>query len=186
MRNLHSRLLAILLPGMLLAGTAQAHRGHDNLSVVEIDAAGKVRVTHYLAAHDVEPALTRIAPDAQPSLDDPDAVAALTRYVGTRFGLATAAGVVPLALETTDLAGDDVRLVYVGTLHQPAAALDVSDVLFVDVYPAIENQVNVRRGGVTRTLLFGEGDADTQRVEAEAPRSPATAGHGRAPGRRKD
>lgn len=79
------RRLALPLALMLAAPTA-AHRGHASLAVVEIDAkSGAVTVTHRLTAHDVEPALVDIAPDAQPSLDDPDALAALIAHVGRTF-----------------------------------------------------------------------------------------------------
>ena len=72
-------LLVAALVGAL-ASPALAHRGHAGLTVVEIDpASGAVSVVHRFAAHDVEPALVSIAPEAQPSLDDPRAVADLEK-----------------------------------------------------------------------------------------------------------
>jgi len=72
------RRAVVLLAAVSLALTplpAAAHRGHGALSVVEIDVkSGEVRVSHRVATHDAEPALALIAPDAQTSLDDPDAV----------------------------------------------------------------------------------------------------------------
>ncbi len=57
---------------------AVAHRGHGAMSVVDIDVrSGEVRVSHRVATHDAEPALALIAPDAQTSLDDPEAVEAV-------------------------------------------------------------------------------------------------------------
>jgi len=73
---------------------AAAHRGHGVLSVVEIDAkTGGIRVSHRIPTHDVEPALAQIAPDAQTSLDDPEAV--LETDAATLRGLVF--GDVPLA-----------------------------------------------------------------------------------------
>lgn len=139
---------------------ALAHRGHSSLSVVEIAADGSVKVSHRMAAHDVEPALRDIAPDAQPNLDDPEALAALVRHVERAFTLATADGRrVVLRHIGSELSGDDVRLSFEGTISQLGADLLVDSDLLESYYPGQENQVNVRRGGVTRTLVFRRGDA---------------------------
>jgi hypothetical protein len=142
----------------LLAAPAPAHRGRSTLSVVVIDAAtGQVTVTHRMAAHDVEPALVDIAPRAQPSLDDPDALAALIRYAGRAFMLSDASGRVALTHKATDLAGDDVRLTYVGRVKLPATAVTVDSNLFQESHADQENQVNVRRAKRTLTALFRPG-----------------------------
>src|SRR5262249_53460995 len=79
----------IAAAGLVLAPLpAVAPRGHAALSVVEIDAkTGAGTVSHRLPAHDAEPALAVIAPDAQASLDDPEAVEALKSYVAKRFSV---------------------------------------------------------------------------------------------------
>lgn len=143
---------------------ASAHRGHATLSVVEIDAAsGSVRVEHRLEGHDVEPALWLIAPKAQASLDDADALAALVAYLGRRFTLADAAGRrIALTPTTSDLASDSVRFVFSGKLALPAKDLLVDSAIFRDVYPDQENQVNVRRAKVTLTALFTPSGAEPQ------------------------
>lgn len=142
----------------LLAAQAEAHRGRSTLSVVEIDAAtGNVTVTHRMAAHDVEPALVDIAPRAQPSLDDPDALAALVAHAARAFVLADANGRVALTHKETDLAGDDVRLVYVGRLAAPAKIVTVDSNLLEESHPDQENQVNVRRAKRTLTAVFRPG-----------------------------
>jgi hypothetical protein len=134
---------------------ASAHRGHASLSVVEIDAkSGAVRVTHRFAAHDVEPVLVDIAPDAQPSLDDPEAVAALVAYVGQRFTIAGA----PLTFQSQQLRGDDVMLVYTGRMKPSATSISVRGALFGETHASHQTQVNVRRAGVTRTLYFEPSD----------------------------
>ncbi len=84
---------------------AAAHRGHGALSVVEIDAkTGAVTVSHRVPTHDAEPALTLIAPDAQASLDDPEAVEALKLYMDKRFLVAVNDVPVPLTLKDMTLA----------------------------------------------------------------------------------
>ena len=149
------RALAAVL--LLLATPAAAHRGQATLSVVEIDArSGTVVVTHRMAAHDVEPALVRIAPDAQPSLDDPAAVAALAAYVGRNFRISG----VPLAFAAQSLAGDTVVLRFTGRLRGRPKALRISGGLFGETHPGHTTQVNVRRGGVTRSLNFGAYDPE--------------------------
>jgi hypothetical protein len=160
------RLAALAAAAMLvLPGAAIAHRGHASLTVVEIDAAtGAVTVTHRMAAHDVEPALSVIAPDAQQSLDDAAAVAALVAYAGGAFQVWDADGqrVVPRH-QGTKLAGDSVELVYVAQLPAPARAVSVDSNLFEDAHDDQENQVNVRRGKVTKTAVFRLGDG-AQRI----------------------
>ena len=157
------RYRALLTAALLLAaaaGPALAHRGRSSLSVVEIDAAsGAVTVTHRMAAHDVEPALLDIAPDAQPSVDDPDALAALEAYVGQAFVLVEDGRRAALTHVRTELAGDDVRLVYAARLRPPARTVTVDSNLFEETHPDQENQVNVRRAKVTRTAVFRPGQA---------------------------
>lgn len=151
------RRLVVALAAVLISGPAVAHRGHDALTVVEIDAAtGAVTVTHRAAAHDVEPALQVIAPDAQQSLDDPDAVKVLEAYGGRRFRLWDARGQsVALAHVRTELAGDSVTLVYAGRMDPTATAVvTVDSNLFEEAHAGQENLVNVRRKGVTKSAGF--------------------------------
>lgn len=144
---------------------AAAHRGSSTLSVVLIDAGtGAVTITHHMAAHDVEPVLSRIAPDAQPSVDDQEAMAALVRYAGRAFVVADDRGRVQLMHSETRLAGDDVRLVYTARLDPPGRSVTVDSNLFEESRPNQENQVNVRRAGITRTVLFRPG-SEPQRVD---------------------
>lgn len=155
--------LAALL--LVTAAPAAGHRGQSSLAVVEIDAkSGALSVTHIMQAHDVEPALVDIAPAAQPSLDDPDALAALVAYVGQRFRI----GGVALAPAGHRLAGDRVELRYVGRLKGKPAQLLISGGLFGETWPEHATQVNVRRAGITRSLIFRPGDAE-QAVRITAP-----------------
>ena len=150
------RALAALLLA-LGAAPACAHRGHASLAVVEIDAkSGAVAVTHRLLAHDVEPALIDIAPAAQPSLDDPDAVQALVAYVGQRFAIR---GVV-LVPAGQKLAGDTIELRFIGRLKGKPAQLLISGALFGETWDDHLTQVNVRRAGVTRSINFGPGETE--------------------------
>lgn len=146
--------LALLAPAI-----ASAHRGHSSLSIVEIDArTGEFTVTHRMAAHDVEPVLVNIAPDAQPSLDDPEALAALRAYAGRAFRVWPGDGA-PAALTFVgeELQGDDVRLRYSGRLPTPVTTLRVDSDIGEETHDDQENQVNVRMGGVTRTVVFRRG-----------------------------
>lgn len=162
-----NRRAVVLLAAVSLALTplpAAAHRGHGALSVVEIDVkSGEVRVSHRVATHDAEPALALIAPDAQTSLDDPDAVEALKLYMGKRFVMAVADEPVTLALKNMTLGADEVRLEYVGNIpaSQTRASVAVIAAMFADIYGDQVNQVNIRRAGVTRTLVFTGAEAAT-------------------------
>lgn len=158
----------VALSLLVACGLGFAHRGNDMLSVIEIDAAsGLLRVTHHFAAHDLEPALPRIAPEVEASLDDPEAQAALIRYVDSRFALSDgAAGTAVLRLEAIKLSGDDVRLVYRGALPPPAKTLQIDSQLLSGLYPDETHQVNVRRDGITRTVLLRSG-SEAQRVQFE-------------------
>lgn len=151
--------------GLVLAPLpAAAHRGHGVLSVVEIDArTGAVRVSHRIAAHDAEPALALIAPDAQASLDDPDAIEALKAYMRDTFWLGINGAAIDLTLKDLTLGATEVRFEYVGqTLPADVdAAIELQAAMFADVYGDEVNQVNIRRFGVTRTLVFSGADAAT-------------------------
>ena len=151
-----------LLTAALIAGLATpalAHRGHAGLTVVEIDAvSGAVSVTHRFAAHDVEPALVSIAPEAQPSLDDPRAVADLEAHLGQRFRLSLDGTAVPVTHTDTRLAGDHIRVDFGGrTNDREITRVTVDLDFFPGVHDDQEQQVNVRLNGVTRTIVFRPG-----------------------------
>ena len=148
---------------LLAAMPASAHRGHDALSVVTLDGKGGVVVSHRFEAHDVEPALAKIAPDAQPSLDDPEAVAALVAYVGRRFTLASEHGSIALAPGEIDISGAEVRIAFAGRARGRIRRLSIASRVLTDIYPGQVNQVNVRVGKVVRTLTFRNGS--TQAIE---------------------
>lgn len=155
-------LATVVCCGLLVAAPALAHRGHAGLTVVEIDAAtGAVRVTHRFYAHDVEPALVSIAPEAQPSLDDPRAVADLEAHLGARFRLEIDGHGIDLTHDETILAGDTVRIGFAGTgVAEPSVRSVTVDLdFFPGIFDDMEQQVNVRTGGVTRTILFRPGSA---------------------------
>lgn len=153
-----------LLAAFLIVGLATpvlAHRGHAGLTVVEIDpASGTVSVVHRFSAHDVEPALVSIAPDAQPSLDDPRAVAELETHLRQRFRLDIDGAAIPVTHAATDLAGDNIRVEFAGeTDDRSIAAVTVDLDFFPGVHDDQEQQVNVRINGVTRTVVFRPGSA---------------------------
>ena len=136
---------------------AAAHRGHGALSVVEIDGkTGAVTVSHRIPAHDAEPALAVIAPDAQASLDDPDAVTALKAYMAKQFCVAVDGEIVQLTLKDLTLGADEVRFEYAGKVApaKVTAKVGIKAAMFSDIYGDEVNQVNIRRLGVTRTLIF--------------------------------
>ncbi len=151
-------LLVAALAGAL-ATPALAHRGHAGLTVVEIDpASGAVSVVHRFAAHDVEPALVSIAPEAQPSLDDPRAVADLEAHLRQRFRLDIDGAAIPVTHAATDLAGDNVRIAFTGeTTDRSIAVVTIDLDFFPGVHDDQEQQVNVRINGVTRTVVFRPG-----------------------------
>lgn len=153
----------IAAAGLVLAPLpAAAHRGHGALSVVEIDArSGGVKVSHRIPAHDAEPALAIIAPDAQASLDDPEAIAALKTYMLRTFRVAVNGQAVALTLKDMTLGADEVRFEYAGKIapEDAGAEVMVKAAMFADIYGDEVNQVNVRRLGVTRTLVFAGGEA---------------------------
>lgn len=167
--------------GLLLALSAQAsaHRGQDALTVVEIDdVRGEVVATHHFAAHDIEPLLPRLAADAEASLDDTAAQEALTAHLARHFTLSTDAGEIVLTLDALRLRGDDVRVAYRGRFPKAAASLDLHSTLGADLTAGSSHQVNVRRNGVTRTLVF-EGADDTGTVTFEPRTGKATGAAGR-------
>lgn len=164
----------LAVAGLALAPLpAAAHRGHGALSVVEIDGkTGAVTVSHRIPAHDAEPALAVIAPDAQASLDDPEAIEALKAYMATRFAVAVSGAPVALTLKNMTLGADEVRLEYVGKISPAniSAEIVVRAAMFADIYGNQVNQVNIRRLGVTRSLIFSGSEAGSpQMLDAVAP-----------------
>lgn len=160
---------ALAAAALLSPVPAAAHRGHSALSVVELDArTGAITVSHRFQTHDAEPALAVIAPDAQTSLDDPDAVKALTAYMGAYFTVTVKGADVDLVLKDMTLGADEVRMVYTGRISAPdvLGEIDIKAVMFADIYPDQVNQVNIRRGGPTRTLVFEGQDAQVQSLIA--------------------
>lgn len=153
------RALATTALAAALATPALAHRGHSGLTVIEIDAtSGAVGVTHRFAAHDVEPALPSLAPEAQPSLDDPRAVMGLEAHLGGRFRMAVDGAAVAVSHAGTVLAGDNVRVNFAGeTADREIVAVTVDLDFFPGVHDDQEQQVNVRVDGVTRTVVFRPG-----------------------------
>lgn len=160
------RRLRTLAFGLLLALSAplSAHRGQDALTVVEIDdARGEVVATHHFAAHDIESLLPRLAEGVEASLDDPLAQDALTAHLARHFTLSTGEGDIVLSLDALRLHGDDVRVVYRGRFPRAATGIDVHSTLGADLTAGSSHQINVRRRGVTRTLVF-EGADDSGSV----------------------
>ncbi|TPW01564.1 MAG: hypothetical protein FD125_2509 [bacterium] len=153
------RALLVAALATALASPALAHRGHAGLTVVEIDpASGAVSVVHRFSAHDVEPALVSIAPEAQPSLDDPRAVADLETHLRQRFRLDIDGAAIPVTHAATDLAGDNIRVAFTGqTTDRDITAVTIDLDFFPGVHDDQEQQVNVRINGVTRTVVFRPG-----------------------------
>ena len=155
-----SGLMAVVLL-LLASAPASAHKGHGGLTVIEINpASGMISVSHRFAIHDIEPALPTIAPQAQPSLDDPLAVEALESHLVERFRLDVDGVAVSVAHAATELAGDNAQIDYTGQM--PAGGVIQSVRVDMDYFPGVhddqEQQVNVRTGGVTRTVVFRPGN----------------------------
>jgi hypothetical protein len=150
---------------------AAAHRGHDAMSVVRITADNRVTVSHRFEVMDIEPALIQISPNAQPSLDDPDAVKALGAYLGTHFTLATEAGPVRLVAGAIDLGAAEAQFTFTGRLPPAARRLIIQGNVLGGIYPRQLNQVNVTAGDVTRTFSMTSGDSLTMALPRIAPPS---------------
>ncbi|MFN3424408.1 MAG: DUF6702 family protein [Novosphingobium meiothermophilum] len=152
--------MAVAAFGLLAAAVppAGAHRGHDAMSVVTVEP-GRIAVSHRFEAHDLEPALAAIAPAAQTSLDDPDAIEALKGYLQARFTVRVGAKPVPLAFRSIDVGVRQVRVDYEGTLRGTPKTLSLQSTILRDVYAKQVNQVVVRRGQTVRTLRFAGSEA---------------------------
>jgi hypothetical protein len=168
MRGL-TRPLAVAALLALSTLPASAHRGHDAMSVVRITADHRVTVSHRFDVSDIEPALGDIAPNAQPSLDDPDAVRALGAYLGTHFTLATEAGPVRLVPGAVDLSAAEAQFTFTGRLPRTARRLTIHGNVLGGVYPRQVNQVNVTSGDITRTFAMTPGDSRTVTLPKLAP-----------------
>ncbi|WAC24047.1 DUF6702 family protein [Blastomonas sp. SL216] len=153
--------LAAAATGLALAPQAGAHRGHDAMSVVTLDPDGKVTVSHRFEAHDLEPALAEIAPNAQTSLDDPDAIAELKTYLLAHFHLRADGSEVPLSVASVEIGVRDVRVDYAGSVKGRPKAVAVQSTILRDIYPRQVNQVVVKRGSYVQTLRFSGDEVKT-------------------------
>ena len=148
-----------LVGAVTLAPQAGAHRGHDAMSVVTLGDDGVVTVSHRFEAHDLEPALAEIAPNAQTSLDDPEAIEELKTYLLAHFSVSADGAMVPLSVSSVEIGVRDVRVDYTGTLPGKPKALELRSTILRDIYPRQVNQVIVRRGQNVQTLRFAGGEA---------------------------
>lgn len=151
-------LLPLALAVVASAAPAGAHRGHDFISVVTLQPDGVVTVSHRFEAADIEPALARIAPDAQPTLDDPEAIRGLQAYLGRRFQLSGTQGRIALTPAKVDIDAQEVRVAFTGRAPRGLTAVTVRSTVLDDVYPHQVNQVNVRRGKIVRTIAINGGE----------------------------
>ncbi len=153
--------LAAAATSLALAPQAGAHRGHDAMSVVTLGPDGKVTVSHRFEAHDLEPALAEIAPNAQTSLDDPDAIAELKTYLLAHFHLRADGSEVPLSVASVEIGVRDVRVDYAGSVKGRPKAVAVQSTILRDIYPRQVNQVVVKRGSYVQTLRFSGDEVKT-------------------------
>lgn len=153
--------IAVAAAGLVLAPQAGAHRGHDAMSVVTLEPDGQVTVSHRFEAHDLEPALAEIAPDAQTSLDDPDAIAELKTYLLAHFKLRADGAEVPLTVSAVDIGVRDVRVDYAGSVKGRPKAVAIQTTILRDIYPRQINQVVVKRGSYVQTLRFSGDEVKT-------------------------
>lgn len=153
--------LAAAATSLALAPQAGAHRGHDAMSVVTLDPDGKVTVSHRFEAHDLEPALAEIAPNAQTSLDDPEAIAELKTYLLAHFHLRADGSEVPLSVASVEIGVRDVRVDYAGSVKGRPKAVAVQSTILRDIYPRQVNQVVVKRGSYVQTLRFSGDEVKT-------------------------
>lgn len=150
-----ARALALLSVGLVVAAPpVQAHRGHDAMTVVTLGDNGAMTVSHRFEAHDLEPALVQIAPDAQPSLDDPQAIDALKTYLLAHFSISADGAPIALSLLAVDIGVRDVRVDYSGKIKGKPKALEMRSTVLRDIYPRQVNQVLVRQGQDAQTLRF--------------------------------
>jgi hypothetical protein len=145
----------------LAAAPVAAHRGHDAMTVVTLGGEGQITVSHRFEAHDLEPALAEIAPQAQTSLDDPEAIEQLKLYLLAHFKVSADGAPVSLAVSDVQIGVRDVRVDYTGTLKGNPKALELRSTVLRDVYPRQVNQVSVRRGQDVQTLRFAGDEGKT-------------------------
>ncbi|QHL90421.1 hypothetical protein GVO57_05680 [Sphingomonas changnyeongensis] len=147
--------------GVFGPAPAVAHRGHDAITVVTLAADGSVTVSHRFEAHDLEPALPRIAADVQASLDDPQAIAALQAYLGQRFTIAVNGRPVALAHRSTQIDAAQVWVDYAGKGPRRARSVTIRANVMPTLYPRAAHQVQVTAPGVVHTITLAGGGVET-------------------------
>ena len=145
----------------MFAGSIAAHRGHQGVCLVVIDEKTRdVRIAHVFSAHDLEPELVTIAPQAQPSVDDPDALKALIDHMATRFSVNRQSSK-PLGHE---FEADQLRFTYGLKLKSVRGPIKIAYDLFPYSTRHVTTRITIRfvpiKGPpVVKSLTFQPGDS---------------------------
>lgn len=143
---------------MAIAFTSAAHREPGSLTTIAWnETAGKTEIIHRLHAHDAELGIGTVLNMPDLSVLDLEGRANIALYVEERFHIGS--GNVELALDLigAELAGDHI-LIYQEHTGRLPAKIRIRDDILRDAYPAQINQVNIKDGNTTHSLVFAGDD----------------------------
>lgn len=148
--------IAVMLLGIALSSAA--HREPGSLTSIEWnETAGKTEIIHRLHSHDAELGIGAILGIPDLSVLDLEGRANIALYVEERFHIADKGGDLVLDLIGAELAGDHI-LIYQEFAGRLPTAIKVRDDILRDAYPAQVNQVNIKDGQATHSLIFANKD----------------------------
>lgn len=143
---------------LAIALTASAHREPGSLTSIEWnEASGMTEIIHRLHSHDAELGIGAILDRPDLSALDLAGRAYIALYVEERFHMASEDGELELSLIGAELEGDHV-LIYQEYAGRLPRNLRIRDDILRDAYPAQINQVNIKDGDATHSLVFADGD----------------------------
>lgn len=148
--------VAACLLGLLLTGSAVAHRGHGVWTEL-VWASDRFEITHHLHLQDAQSVLVQVDPGSD--LGSPRSFAQLAFYVEQRFAVHTKGEVVTLETIGAEIEGDFLYVYQEWQTTEPVLPGFRSQLL-TDVLPDAVTWVHVEAPGInTRFQVPAEGSA---------------------------
>lgn len=148
--------IAVALLSIALSSTA--HREPGSLTTIKWnEAVGNTEIIHRLHAHDAEMGIGAVMNLPNLSVLDLEGRANIALYVEERFHIFGNDGSLALDLVGAELSGNYL-LVYQDFAGRLPAKIRIRDDILRDAYPAQINQVNIKDGQLTHSLIFADDD----------------------------
>jgi len=138
------KLAAACFLGLLIAGSAGAHRGHG-VWIELVWASDRFEITHHLHLQDAQSVLERVDPGSD--LGSPRSLAQLALYVEQHFAVHTDGGVILLETLGAEIEGDFLYVYQEWQTTEPVLP-EFRSQLLTDVLPDAVTWVQIQAPGI--------------------------------------